>query len=251
MPEIKTYRVGEINKTNHGIMKIIEYNNKSDIVVEFQDEHKYRKRTLYHYFKIGRVTNPYYPHNNNIGYIGNTTTKENNKKKKSYLTWNSMLVRCYSERYQTKHPSYIGCIVCEEWHSYENFEKWYIDNYYECENERTELDKDILVKGNKLYSPNTCMFVPKTINTLLLKSDVKRNGIIGTHFNQNNKYTSQCKTDSKTNKNLGTYDTELEAFLAYKEKKEEYIKTVANRYKEILPLNVYKALLEYKIEITD
>lgn len=103
-----------------------------------------------------------------IGYIGNTTTMSKggrDKHKKSYRCWSHMLERCYSEKYHKMRPSYVDCEVCEEWLCYETFEKWYDNNYYELPSgERVELDKDILVRGNKIYSPQTCVFLPQTIN---------------------------------------------------------------------------------------
>ena len=65
----------------------------------------------------------------------------------------------------------MDCSVYEGWHNFQNFAKWYEDNYYEIEEEQMHLDKDILVKGNKVYSPDTCVFVPETINGLFVKSN--------------------------------------------------------------------------------
>lgn len=75
-----------------------------------------------------------------------------------------MMNRCYGDKHKYSQYSYKGCTVCEEWHNYQNFAKWYEDNYYNCE-EELELDKDIIIYGNKLYSPETCLFVPKLVNT--------------------------------------------------------------------------------------
>ena len=105
--------------------------------------------------------------------VGNTTTTIKGKDKKSYQCWSNMLKRCYNKNVHNKQPTYKDCSVCNEWLCYANFEKWYDENYYEIEGERTELDKDILFKGNKVYSPITCIFVPQRINTLFTKSNRK------------------------------------------------------------------------------
>ena len=130
--------------------------------------------TNYGNFKRGN-SNPYHAKTVGIGYMGNATSKVNGVKKDSYNTWRGMLERCYGEKYQKKFPTYIDCSVCDEWKSYENFERWYNLNYYEVENEKMQLDKDILFKGNKIYSPNTCVFVPQRINKLFTKTDKLRN----------------------------------------------------------------------------
>lgn len=82
---------------------------------------------------------------------------------KSYKTWDTMIRRCYSKYKQVENPTYIGCSVCEEWLTFSNFKRWFDENYIEG----YELDKDILVKGNKVYSPETCCFVPKRLNLLI------------------------------------------------------------------------------------
>jgi len=100
----------------------------------------------------------------NIGYIGEGKYKKsiNGIKTKSYITWVGMIQRCYSDVHQLKHNTYIGCTVCEECKNFQNFALWYKENYpsFEIENSRWELDKDLLVKENKIYSPNTCVFIP-------------------------------------------------------------------------------------------
>jgi hypothetical protein len=97
----------------------------------------------------------------NVGYVLKENTRENGKQLKSYDYWRGMIRRCYSEKYHITHPTYRNCTVCDEWKCYDNFKEWFKINYYEIHNESTALDKDILIKGNKVYSPDTCVFVPK------------------------------------------------------------------------------------------
>ena len=172
----------------------------------------------------------------------NTYTKRDNPKR--YHTWHAMMQRCYSEYSKNKQPTYRKCRVCREWHDFQNFAKWYEENYYEVDGERMNLDKDILVKGNKIYSPNTCIFVTQRINTLFVKSDKKRGKYpIGVTYDKcHNKYKSH---------HCGYYDTAEEAFEAYKEYKENYIKQIANEYKDKIPNKLYKAMYDYKVELSD
>ena len=120
-----------------------------------------------------------------------------------------------------------------------------------------ELDKDILFKGNKIYSPNTCVFVNKTINCLFTKSNKIRGDLpIGVKLGKNNKYVSQYSyydfiKKKKIKKGLGYYNTIEEAFNSYKIAKENNIKRVADYYKEKIPKKLYEAMYNYKVEITD
>lgn len=162
-----------------------------------------------------------------------------------YKTWTSMIRRCYSEKYHEFKPTYIDCEVCEEWRYYSNFEKWYNENY----REGYVLDKDILIQGNRTYSPKTCCFVPPYINGLLATNDKKR-GLLKTGvYLKEGKYAAQCGINRKQ-RCVGTFSTEDEAHEAYKEAKYAEIKRVATEALKSgeIGKNVYDALLRYKIK---
>ena len=89
---------------------------------------------------------------------------QNGKNFKFYAVWSDMLRRCYSEKRLARHPTYRNCTVCSEWLLLSNFREWFNIHY----RDGLALDKDILVKGNKIYSPDTCRFVPEYINSLLM-----------------------------------------------------------------------------------
>ena len=114
------------------------------------------------------------------------------------------------------------------------------------------LDKDILSKGNKIYSPNTCIFVPQNINILFTKRNKSRGNLpIGVCYHkQDGKYMSKCSFGDGQ-KYLGCYDTPQEAFQIYKEYKEKYIKEVADKYKEYIPQKLYETMYNYEVEIDD
>lgn len=168
----KENMVGKENVFNHSIAKIIEYKNANNIIIEFQDEHKFKMKTSYFNWKNKNIKNPYEKNIYNVAYKGNTHSKINGIKKESYKTWYAMIQRCYKDCYNNK-KTYIDCFVCDEWLCYENFEKWFDKNYYIVNNEVMNLDKDILIKGNKIYSPKTCCFVPKRINILFVNTKNK------------------------------------------------------------------------------
>ena len=146
--------------------------------------------------------------------------------------------------------------MCEEWCNFQNFAKWYENNYYEVESEVMNLDKDILVKHNKIYSPDTCIFVPHRINTLFIKRQNDRGeSVIGTNLYKG-KYRVHChminpKTGKSKEEYLGYYDSQEKAFEIYKYYKERNIKEVADYYKSLIPQKLYDALYDYEVEITD
>ena len=124
-------------------------------------------------FKRGEIKCPYETRYFNVGYLGEGEYKFN-KSNDVFIAWNSMIRRCYNNVYQKNYPTYGSCEVCEGWHNFQNFAKWYEENYYEIDGEKMNLDKDILVKHNKIYSPETCIFVPQRINELFTKSNKSR-----------------------------------------------------------------------------
>ncbi len=184
-------------------------------------------------------------------------TKINGKTTKEYDTWRHMLKRCYNKEHKDKQPTYRDVICCKEWlyypnfyewmHCQENFDKWYNED-------RSAIDKDIIVKGNKIYSPDTCCLVPQNVNSLFTKRSHKR-GELPIGVSRHGKgYRVECKNPF-TNKQekLGTYLSPEQAFQAYKSYKENLIKQVAQT--EFSNGNItekcYNAMMNYIVEITD
>jgi len=146
--------------------------------------------------------------------------------------------------------------VDSKWHNYQVFAEWYDNNFYQVNNEQMHLDKDLLFKGNKIYSPLTCVFAPRRINTLILNRDAKRgeypigvSAIIREH--RKIRYVAYCRTGLGKRIKIGQYKTPEEAFYKYKDFKESLIKSVAEEYKYSIPEKLYNALIDYKVEITD
>lgn len=253
MPKID--RTGEINYNKYGSkMIIIKYRNANDIDVLFEEYGYIVEHTIFHNFKIGNIRCPYELSVYGVGYLGegNYKTSENKKHTRSYNVWIDMIRRCYNPKCYEKYPTYKECFVCDEWHNYQNFAKWYEENYYEINNQRMHLDKDILHKGNKLYSKENCIFVPENINNLFVKCNSTRGDLpIGvTYDKRNEKYSARYDVNGKKIY-LGLYNTPQEAFQAYKKFKENYIKQVADEYKEYIPQKLYEAMYNYEVEIGD
>ena len=250
---IKLNRIGEKKTNTFGSkMKIINYKNANDIDVYFPEYDWVYKNTSYKAFKKGNIKCPYEKRYRDVGYIGEGKYKptKDNKHIESYDIWNSMLQRCYDEKRRKSYPTYENCKVCDEWHNFQNFAEWYEKNYYEIEGEKMHLDKDILFKGNKIYSPKTCIFVPEKINYLFTKSDKARGDLpIGVRY-CGNKYQARCNNHGESI-HLGSYNTIEDAFQIYKEYKENVIKQVADEYKGLIPQKLYMTMYKYKVEVTD
>jgi hypothetical protein len=254
-------RLGETSINNQGCeMVIVEYNNCDDIYVEFNDKYKYRAHAQYHDFIEGGVKNLYHPNVCGMGFLGDGKhiSSENNKNTKKYDTWSNMLHRVYNKDIRKKLPSYEDCQVCKEWHNFQNFGNWFDENYYIIgASDNMALDKDILVKNNKKYSPDTCVFVPKSINSLFTRRESSRGDTpIGVYYREdNNKYRALCCNqligDKPKQIKLGQFDNQRQAFLTYKQYKEKHIKEVADYYKSKIPESLYDALYDYKVDITD
>lgn len=205
------------------------------------------------YVELKKITMREYTRTGNFGVAVNDAPRNAQKTdgvKKIYATWHNMLRRCYDPAHTSLFPSYQGCRVCEEWLTYSNFEKWYKEHY----REGYELDKDIIAKGNKVYSPDTCEFVPKYINYLCLRSQGSRGKYpIGVTFKQDKKKYKAYMLIKHKQQHIGYFDSPEEAFAAYKEKKEAYIKSVASTAfaNGEIGQNIYQALMNYNIELTD
>lgn len=257
-PEItekhKQERLGEIVYDKNGSkMEIVGYRGQKEVDVKFEEG--CIVTTRYYSFLTKSVKNPLHKSIYNVGYIGmgNYKISNDSKKTKQYIAWKSMFERCYSLKLHERYTTYIGCSVCEEWHNFQNFAKWYDENYYEITNEVMCLDKDILVKGNKIYSPETCVFVTERINKLFIKADKSRGGCpIGVHYDKKGgKFISSCGNGTGNSVQLGSHDSLEEAFITYKKYKENTINNLAYKYKMELPYKLYLAMINYKVEMSD
>jgi len=167
---------------------------------------------------------------------------------KEYTLWSSLLKRCYSSKYQQGKPTYVGCSASENFKSYSFFHEW-CQNQIGFGEKGFELDKDLLLRGNKVYSEAVCVFVPKRLNTLLLSSKDRRGNLpIGVSAEQG-KFKAKCCTD--TSPYIGYFDTPELAFQAYKRVKESYIKFRAEQWRESIDPRAYMALMNYEVLITD
>lgn len=243
-------RTGETREMNCGLeAQIVKYINNENIDVMFLKNKEIIKHVKYINFKKGAIKPKFYPMVYGVGYIGNSKARDyDGKLIKSYDIWTKILQRCYDEKSRWKYPNYSGCTVCNEWLNYTNFKKWYDDNYYEIKGQRMCVDKDILHKGNKIYSPEHCLIVPNNINVIFNVRKGNSSGFQGVSYIKNkNVYLARSPLGDGTQKCLGYFDNKEDAFESYRKAKEQFIKDMADKYVHEIPKKLYDAMYNYKI----
>ena len=245
--------VGKILKSkNFGGFKIVKYNNSRNVDIQFVAT-GYETSAQLEHIKNGNVKDPYVASVHGVGIAGaKYPITINGVHTKEYELWNSMLKRCYSDTYQKKRPTYKGCKVSNNFLRYEYFYEWcHIQVGFN--NKDWQLDKDLLVKGNKVYNENVCVFLPKEINSVLTKSTATRGEyLIGVCWSNTHKaFKAQVSKSKGKKEHLGSFNTEIEAFNAYKGVKENYLKELANKWKSQIDPRAYNALMNYKVSTDD
>ena len=238
-------------ESSSGKFKIISYTDSKNVRVKFIDT-GYETTSSLNAIRKGVIKDRLLPSVLGVGFIGgNNPSKIDGKHTKEYLVWRSMLTRCYDEKFKVKYPTYKHCFCSVSFNSYDWFYDW-CNKQVSFGVDGFELDKDLLVKGNKVYSEDMCVFLPKEINNALLKRDDDRGKcLIGVDFlNTQNKFRSRLNVNG-ISKHLGYFKTEIEAFNSYKIGKENYLKELAEKWKDKIDLRAYEALMNYQVEITD
>ena len=237
---------------NSGCFTITSYLDSYNIGIKFIDT-GYEMFAHLGNIKIGKVKDPYSPSVYSVGILGaKYSSKINGVHTKEYVVWTHVLERCYSDSLKKRYPTYIDCEVSDKFKSYEYFYEW-CHKQIGFSNQGWHLDKDLLIKGNKVYSESTCVFIPAEINTLLVKRAASRGEyLIGVSWNKRNKaFVAMVSRNEGQQEHLGFFNTEIEAFNAYKIAKESFIKEQANKWESQIDPRAYNALINYQVEIDD
>lgn len=172
-------------------------------------------------------------------------------KSPAYQIWTNMLLRCYDADNSNYRPTYLGCSVCNSWLYFSNFKTWF-ENPENGYMEGYHLDKDIILKNNKVYSPERCCFIPKEINSLFTNRKRLRGAYPVGIQPKDGGYEVLVDTNGERPRYIGFYYNIPDAFAAYKDAKEYRIREVATRYyaQKKITQRVYNAMLNYQIQIT-
>ena len=245
--------VGKVCKSkSSGDFKVLKYNDSANVVIQFLKT-GYETLARLGDIKNGYVKDPYVPSVCGVGITGaKYPIRVSGVQTKEYVLWCDMLRRCYSEPFKVKRPTYEGCEASNKFKSYEYFYEW-CHKQIGFGNEDWHLDKDLLIKGNKVYSESTCIFIPSEINLVLVKGTALRGKcLIGVCWSNTKKaFIAKVKKNKGKQEHLGYFNTELEAFNAYKTAKENYIKELAEKWKSQIDPRAYNALMNYEVNIDD
>lgn len=161
----------------------------------------------------------------------------------AYRAWHSMMKRSYDPKYHAKNPTYTNVTVCKEWHRFSIFREWFIQQSWKG----NHLDKDLLVKGNKIYSPANCLFVSAAVNNLFIDSGATRGEFpIGVSWNkQLSKFMAHIRDNGKLHY-LGIFTTTEDAHQAWVSEKTELAHRLAA---EQTDRRVADAILRYAREL--
>ena len=249
--------VGKVCKSkSSGDFKIVKYNNAKDVEIQFLKT-RFEMTVELGSIRKGEVKDSYAPSVYGVGITGTKYPSTiNGVKTKEYELWREMLKRCYSDTYQKKHPTYIGCEVSNNFLYYEYFYEWchkQIGFGNDGNGNPFHLDKDLLIRGNKVYSEPTCVFIPQEINKVLTKRESMRGEyLIGVIWSNTNKaFVARVGRNKGKPEYLGCFNTEIEAFNAYKIAKEDFVKEQATKWKDQIDIRAYNALMNYKVGIDD
>ena len=245
--------VGKIFKSkSSGDFKIVKCNDSKNVEIQFLKT-GYETTVQLGNIKNGKVKDPYVPSVCGVGIVGTKyPVSEGCRGTKEYVLWKDVLRRCYSDDFKKKQPTYKACEVSDKFKSYEYFYEWChsqigfgVDGF--------EIDKDLLIKGNKVYSEDSCVFLPAEINMVLVKCTASRGEhLIGVSWHNTKKaFVARVRKNKGKTEWLGVFKTEIEAFNAYKEAKESFVKEQAEKWKSQIDDRAYEALMNYQVEITD
>ena len=230
-------KVGDVFTTNQGgDIQVIFYKNAKRIRVKFLDEHGYEKDCASGEIHSGEIKNPYRISFFGVAYLGAGKFKTRNRKKSTnaYSVWRAMLARCYGDN-----KSYQGVYVCSQWLSFQNFAEWY---YSQEDDNGYHLDKDLLSKDSKVYSPKTCILLPQIINNAL----VKYRGDNYKPEARGSRYYARICTRSRSIR-IGSFASEQDAITAYEKAKESYIRGLAQEWRGRIDERVYDALMNWTV----
>ena len=250
--------IGKVCKSkSSGDFKILKYNDAKDVEIQFINTGFEMVARLGH-IRNGNVKDPYAASVHGVGVTGTKypITVNGGVLTKEYILWKNMLQRCYNDTLKKKYPTYKDCEVSENFKSYEYFYEWCHEQIgfgVDGNGNPFQLDKDLLIKGNKVYSESTCVFIPSEINSLLTKCTASRGEyLIGVSWLDKGKaFEARVSKRKGKREHLGYFKTEIEAFNAYKTAKETFVKEQANKWKLQIDERAYKALMNYEVNIDD
>lgn len=248
MKQRRKVGIGDTFKTKEGcLVEVLELQGKKSKVL-FVD-YGNTKIVLNRHLHEGSIKNELYKSVYGVGCLGigdYSSHDDNLTKTPEFSNWSSLLMRCYCEAHLKKHPNYRNSFVCDEWHNFQNFAKWYHSNFPKNKQGldiRFELDKDLKQHNVdiKVYSPETCLYLPKEINCFI--SSLKSTSKLKVESNEYGTYPLHVFS-----KYVGSFDTREDALNKRFEMIKERAKGLVEKYKYAIDSEVQDMIINYVSE---
>lgn len=242
-----TIKAGDRFTNRYGCeAEVIKYTSTLSVTIKFRDSFGYEMISSAGALNSKSFKNPYHPTVWGVGYIGVGPHKSrvNGKYTISYSKWASMLERCYAG-HKDKYLPYVGCTVSDSWLNFQTFADWL---QVQGTLEGMQIDKDILLQGNMIYSSETCRIVPTEINKAITGGKKNRESELPTGVLAYKGRYIAAITTSGSPKHLGVFNDPETAANAYRLAKIAHVKFLAEKYKASIPLEIYEALLQWVVD---
>jgi hypothetical protein len=217
--------VGAVFETTYcGKIEILSYNSARDITVKFLDSGTISHGIVAQRIRIGYVSDPFYPFTAGVGYMG-VGPYGSKTHKDAYQRWSGIFYRIFLSKDTNNLSSYHDCRVDDRWCNFQSFAEWYYSQYTHPD-EIYDIDKDLKVRGNRVYGPDTCLLIPESLNVLIAsdKANPLAQGISIRH----NKFRARVTIDG-VRKTLGNYNSVEDAVAAYRSGRTEAIMSRSNK----------------------
>lgn len=247
-PERFTSMVGKRFESNKGDWcTVLEYINAHKVVIKFDGYEHYEKTVSAKALKEGSFRNNYRPTTQGLGYMGDGIYSWNGDEdvQKAYQVFTGMFSRCYDPYTQSKQPAYIGCSVDARWYDFQVFAKFYVESPF-C-SLGYHLDKDLLIRGNRVYSPEACTLLPPEVNSALSSTPESASGLPLGVNKIDNGYVARLNKMGQNREYLGYYKTAEEAHKVYVKAKEDYIHSLAEKWHGKIEERAYQALMNWTV----
>lgn len=245
----RPFVVGDVVEIKGKLAEVIDYSNKKKVTLRFMAT-GYITVTCSEHIRAGNVKDPLSPTVYGAGVLGVEFNSQNEDMVRKRILWQGVIRRVHDPKFLARNPAYSDVTISAEMLYFTDFYRWCCSQKGSTE-DGWQLDKDILIKGNREYSFDKCCFVPQSVNKLLTTAKVVRGDTpLGVYITDSGRYKSLITKGGKAI-HLGVYDTIEEAFLVYKREKEGIIRTEADKWKDRLDDKVYNALINWQVDISD
>lgn len=240
-------KVGDVMPTTKsGDCLVIKIEGKGKITVVFKENINHEIITDYRTLKAGYILNPYFARYYGVGYlgVGNHRMHKDGQPTPSYSAWRFLMMRLFCEKRLLVNPTYRGCTICKSWCNFQVFSDYFYS--HESYGLGYEVDKDLLISGNRHYSPETCVMIPQEINKAL--KTVQVNSVVaGVRKRKSSKGYQVRVTEHGKRRHVGEFYTEEEASAAYVKAKEDYIHSLAEKWHGKIEERAYQALMNWTV----